>query len=68
MKQLAKLAQAIVHGPRLIFLDEPTNGLDPPARKRMLELIREIRDRGQRSHCAFRRICCAMSKNAATRC
>jgi len=47
MKQLAKLAQAIVHGPRLIFLDEPTNGLDPPARKRMLELIREIRDSGR---------------------
>lgn len=47
MKQLAKLAQAIVHGPRLIFLDEPTNGLDPPARARMLKLIREIRDSGQ---------------------
>lgn len=44
MKQLAKLAQAIVHGPQLIFLDEPTNGLDPPARNRMLELIREVRD------------------------
>jgi ABC-2 type transport system ATP-binding protein len=49
MKQLAKLAQAIVHGPKLIFLDEPTNGLDPPARKRMLELIREIRDSGSAS-------------------
>src|SRR5438067_9887448 len=47
MKQLAKLAQAIVHGPKLIILDEPTNGLDPPARKRMLDLIREIRDSGQ---------------------
>ncbi len=47
MKQLAKLAQAIVHGPRLIFLDEPTNGLDPPARVRMIRLIREIRDSGQ---------------------
>src|SRR5881409_4054688 len=47
MKQLAKLAQAIVHGPRLIFLDEPTNGLDPPARLRMIRLIREIRDSGQ---------------------
>jgi len=47
MKQLAKLAQAIVHGPRLIFLDEPTNGLDPPARARMIKLIREIRDSGQ---------------------
>jgi ABC-2 type transport system ATP-binding protein len=47
MKQLAKLAQAIVHGPRLLFLDEPTNGLDPPARMRMLRLIREIRDSGE---------------------
>jgi ABC-2 type transport system ATP-binding protein len=46
MKQLAKLAQAIVHGPKLLFLDEPTNGLDPPARVRMLRLIREIRDSG----------------------
>ena len=47
MKQLAKLAQAIVHGPKLIILDEPTNGLDPPTRQRMLRLIREIRDSGQ---------------------
>jgi ABC-2 type transport system ATP-binding protein len=47
MKQLAKLAQAIVHGPSLIFLDEPTNGLDPPARLRMIKLIREIRESGQ---------------------
>src|SRR5216117_3882232 len=47
MKQLAKLAQAIVHGPRLIFLDEPTNGLDPPARSRMIKMIREIRNSGQ---------------------
>lgn len=46
MKQLAKLAQAIVHGPQLIILDEPTNGLDPPTRKRMIELIRDIRDSG----------------------
>ena len=47
MKQLAKLAQAVVHGPRLIFLDEPTNGLDPPARQRMIKMIREIRESGQ---------------------
>ena len=46
MKQLAKLAQAVVHGPRLLFLDEPTNGLDPPARLRMIRLIKEIRDSG----------------------
>jgi len=46
MKQMAKLATAIAHGPSLLFLDEPTNGLDPPARTRMIELVREIRDRG----------------------
>ena len=47
MKQLAKLAQAIAHGPRLVLLDEPTNGLDPEARQRMLQLVREIRDTGE---------------------
>ena len=47
MKQLAKLAQALVHGPRLIFLDEPTNGLDPDARERMLKMIKDIRDAGE---------------------
>lgn len=46
MKQRAKLAQALVHGPRLLFLDEPTNGLDPPGRERMIQLIKEIRDTG----------------------
>lgn len=46
MRQAAKLAQALVHGPRMIFLDEPTNGLDPVARERMLRLIRDIRDNG----------------------
>src|SRR5277367_1537952 len=47
MKQLAKLAQAIVHGPKLLILDEPTNGLDPPARQRMIRLIREMRESGE---------------------
>src|SRR5207253_542105 len=47
MKQLAKLAQAIAHGPRLLILDEPTNGLDPPARLRMIRLIREMKDSGE---------------------
>jgi ABC-2 type transport system ATP-binding protein len=47
MKQMAKLAQALVHGPRILFLDEPTNGLDPSARQRMLELITQIRSLGE---------------------
>ena len=47
MKQMAKLAQSIVHGPRLLFLDEPTNGLDPPHRRRMLDLIKDIKDQGE---------------------
>jgi ABC-2 type transport system ATP-binding protein len=47
MKQMAKLAQALVHGPRLLILDEPTNGLDPAARQRMVRLIRDIRNSGQ---------------------
>jgi len=46
MKQMAKLAQAVVHGPKLILLDEPTNGLDPPHRLRMIRLIKEVRDSG----------------------
>ena len=48
MKQLAKLAQAIAHGPELLLLDEPTNGLDPSARQRMLSLVREIAASGVR--------------------
>jgi ABC-2 type transport system ATP-binding protein len=47
MKQLAKLAQAIVHGPKLLILDEPTNGLDPSARQRMIRMVREMRDSEQ---------------------
>jgi ABC-2 type transport system ATP-binding protein len=42
MKQRLKLAQAIVHDPKLIFLDEPTSGLDPQGRKEILELIKDI--------------------------
>ncbi len=44
MKQMAKLAQAIVHSPDLVILDEPTNGLDPAARSRMLKLVREMKE------------------------
>ena len=46
MKQLIKLAQALAHGPRLLILDEPTNGLDPVARQRMIQTLREIRQSG----------------------
>jgi len=46
MKQLIKLAQALAHGPRLLILDEPTNGLDPMARQRMIQTIQEIRTAG----------------------
>jgi ABC-2 type transport system ATP-binding protein len=42
MKQRVKLAQAIVHDPGLVFLDEPTNGMDPQGRQEMLELITRI--------------------------
>ncbi|MGN0065068.1 MAG: ABC transporter ATP-binding protein [Nocardioides sp.] len=42
MKQRAKLAQALVHDPDLVFLDEPTNGLDPASRVDMLRLVRRI--------------------------
>ena len=42
MKQRAKLAQSLVHDPRLVFLDEPTNGLDPAARDDMLGLVQRV--------------------------
>jgi ABC-2 type transport system ATP-binding protein len=44
MKQRIKLAQALVHGPELVFLDEPTNGLDPKGREDMLELIGRLKE------------------------
>jgi ABC-2 type transport system ATP-binding protein len=49
MKQRIKLAQAIVHDPKLLFLDEPTSGMDPKGRVEMLELIQTIAARGEMS-------------------
>lgn len=48
MRQKAKLAAALVHDPQVLFLDEPTNGLDPSGRREMLELVRQLsRDLGK---------------------
>jgi ABC-2 type transport system ATP-binding protein len=49
MKQRIKLAQAIVHDPQLLFLDEPTSGMDPKGRQEMLELIQRISGSGKMS-------------------
>ena len=49
MRQRIKLAQAIVHDPKLLFLDEPTSGMDPKGRFEMLELIRTIAGRNRMS-------------------
>ncbi|HJO38665.1 MAG: ABC transporter ATP-binding protein [Vicinamibacterales bacterium] len=45
MKQRIKLAQALVHDPDLLFLDEPTNGMDPAGRDEMLALIQDLAER-----------------------
>jgi len=46
MKQRLKLAQALVHDPKLLLLDEPTSGMDPNGRTEMLELVRDIARKG----------------------
>ncbi len=45
-RQRFSIAAALVHGPKLFFLDEPTTGLDPQARRNLWELIREVQQRG----------------------
>jgi ABC-2 type transport system ATP-binding protein len=49
MRQRIKLAQALVHGPEILFLDEPTNGLDPAGRREMIGLIKDVVAQGETS-------------------
>lgn len=45
-RQRFSIAAALVHGPKVFFLDEPTTGLDPQARRHLWELIKQVRDKG----------------------
>ena len=45
-KQRLSITTALVHGPKVFFLDEPTTGLDPQARRHLWELIEQVRDKG----------------------
>ena len=68
MKQLAKLAQALVHGPRLLLLDEPTNGARSAGARAHAAADRARSATAARPGSCSPRTCCATSRAAATRC
>ena len=67
MKQRTKLAQAIVHAPELVVLDEPTNGLDPAGREEMLPPRAPAVERPRHRACCSARTCSRTSRAPATR-
>ena len=68
MKQRVKLAQALVHDPRLLLLDEPTNGLDPAGRDEMLDLVRRTGTEFGIAIVVASATCSARSSASATSC
>ena len=46
MKRRINIAAGLLHRPRLLFMDEPTVGIDPQSRRRILDMVRELRDQG----------------------
>jgi len=46
MKRRINIAAGLLHKPQLLFMDEPTVGIDPQSRRRILDMVRELRDRG----------------------
>ena len=64
MLQRVGLAQAILHDPRLVFLDEPMSGLDPMGRREVRDLIQQLRSEGRRF--SFRRTFCRTQRRFAT--